>query len=161
MLVLLIMVINISCDQVSKKIVRTHVTPHEIIAVAGKHITLTNIENPGAMLSLGGSLPPVLKILLLSVFPLLIITLVFVYTIRKKHLPNPLLWGLGFIMGGGIGNLLDRIIYGSVTDFLHLEYGVFETAVFNMADVSIMVGTLLILLYTFLGKSKAPLPVQQ
>jgi signal peptidase II len=155
------MVSNISCDQVSKKIVRTHVSPHSIIAVAGKHVTLTNIENPGAMLSFGASLSPFLKTLLLSVLPLLIITLVFVYTIRKKHLAAPLLWGLCFIMGGGIGNLLDRILYGSVTDFMHIKFGIFETAVFNMADVSIMVGTLLILFYTFLRKSKTPLPVQR
>ncbi len=45
-----------------------------------------------------------------------------------------------FIIGGGIGNLYDRILYGSVTDFLHMDFQLFRTGIFNMADVSIMIG---------------------
>ena len=48
--------------------------------------------------------------------------------------------GLSFIIGGGIGNIYDRIVHGSVTDFLHIDLGLFRTGIFNMADVSIMVG---------------------
>ena len=49
------------------------------------------------------------------------------------------------MVGGGIGNIYDRLIHGSVTDFLHLDFGLFQTEIFNMADVSIMVGMLTIL----------------
>jgi len=54
--------------------------------------------------------------------------------------------GMCFLIGGGIGNIADRMIYGSVTDFLHLTFGALQTGIFNMADVSIMMGILLILL---------------
>jgi len=50
--------------------------------------------------------------------------------------------------GGGIGNVYDRIIYGSVTDFLHIDLGLFETGIFNMADVSITTGALILLANT-------------
>jgi signal peptidase II len=159
-LILLVMFGNIGCDQVSKNIIRTHVTPHETIAVLGNHLTVTNVENSGAMMSIGDSLPVTTKNILLSALPLLILALTFIYTLRKKNLPNPILWGLCFIMGGGVGNLFDRIMYGSVTDFLHIEIGIFQTAVFNMADVSIVVGTLLILFHTFFRRKETPLPGQ-
>ncbi|MFA6946987.1 MAG: signal peptidase II [Pedobacter sp.] len=60
-------------------------------------------------------------------------------------MPKILLTGWCFVIGGGIGNLYDRIVHGSVTDFLHLDLGVFQTGIFNMADVSIMLGMVLIL----------------
>ena len=49
------------------------------------------------------------------------------------------------IIGGGIGNIYDRILYSSVTDFLYLEFGKLHTGIFNMADVSVVIGVLLIL----------------
>ncbi len=51
-----------------------------------------------------------------------------------------------FLIGGGIGNIYDRIVYGSVTDFLHMDFVLFRTGIFNLADVSIMVGIGLLLL---------------
>ena len=54
--------------------------------------------------------------------------------------------GLAFVVGGGIGNIYDRAIYGSVTDFLHLDFYLFKTGVFNLADVSIMTGVFIVLI---------------
>jgi len=51
-----------------------------------------------------------------------------------------------FIIGGGIGNIYDRILYGSVTDFMYLELGSWHTGIFNMADVSVVIGTALLLI---------------
>ena len=48
--------------------------------------------------------------------------------------------GMCFLIGGGIGNIIDRLLYGSVTDFLHIDFGLFRTGIFNLADVSIMIG---------------------
>ena len=55
----------------------------------------------------------------------------------------------GLIIGGGIGNLYDRVVFGRVTDFLHMNFHFFQTGVFNMADVSIMTGTFIMLLGIF------------
>ena len=51
----------------------------------------------------------------------------------------------GFIIGGGIGNIYDRFVYGSVTDFFHIDFVIFQTGIFNMADVSVMVGMFILL----------------
>ena len=60
-----------------------------------------------------------------------------------------MLIGLCFVIGGGVGNLFDRMVYGSVTDFLYLKFGVFQTGIFNMADVSIMTGMLFSFFFNF------------
>jgi signal peptidase II len=64
-----------------------------------------------------------------------------------------MLIGASFVIGGGIGNMIDRILHGSVTDFLHLKIGSFQTGIFNMADVSIMIG-MAFLIYTSLVRRR-------
>jgi signal peptidase II len=58
------------------------------------------------------------------------------------------------VVGGGIGNIYDRIAHGSVTDFMHLRFGALQTGIFNVADVSIMIGVGLILLDTWVKKKE-------
>ena len=57
--------------------------------------------------------------------------------------------GLCFMIGGGVGNVVDRVRYSSVTDFLHIDLGIVSTGVFNMADVSIMTGITLLAFQQF------------
>lgn len=149
-----ILVVNISCDQISKNIVRDRVEYHEQISLLNNYVTLTKVENSGAFLSLGDSLPDPLKFVLLSLFPLIVLSFGIGYLFAKTNLPQPMLLGFAFVMGGGIGNLYDRLVYGSVTDFLHLDFGFVRTGVFNMADVSIMMGMFIVLVYSFVGQNK-------
>ena len=154
LLIVLTVSVNIGCDQVSKNIVRTKVDYGESIPLLDSHLTLTKVENTGAFLSLGESLPPILKNLLLLIIPLLAIVLGFGYVLMKFNAPRLLVTGACFIIGGGIGNLIDRMAYGSVTDFLHISFGIFQTGIFNMADVSVMVGAGFILLNSLLNNQK-------
>jgi signal peptidase II len=71
-----------------------------------------------------------------------------------KPVSGNMLIGLCFIIGGGVGNLFDRILYGSVTDFLYVKFGIFQTGIFNMADVSIMAGLFIILLQVFMKRDR-------
>ena len=64
-------------------------------------------------------------------------------------------FGICFLIGGGIGNIYDRIVYGSVTDFFHIDFVIFKTGIFNVADMSIMTGIGLLLLQSFKQKIKA------
>ena len=107
---------------------------------------LSKVENTGAALSLGSNLHPDLKIIFLQILPLIGLFFVFIYMVRDKKITQLNLFGLSFIIGGGIGNIYDRILYNSVTDFMYLEYGFLHTGIFNMADVSVVVGTLFIVL---------------
>ena len=154
-IILLIIIINVGCDQASKKIVRENVSQNEIIQVLNNHLIVTNVENSGAFLSLGNSLPRATKNIVLSLLPALVIVLALNYVIRKQAIDRLSLFGLCCIAGGGIGNIYDRIMYGSVTDFLQISAGGFQTGIFNLADLSIMTGTIIIL-FSSVSKRKIP-----
>ncbi len=131
---------NIGCDQFTKSIVRNAILPNEQITVITNHLTLTKVENTGAFLSMGQSWWPPLKVALLIVLPIFALGFALHIMIKRSRPSRWFTWGLAFAIGGGTGNLIDRIIHGSVTDFLHLKAGMLQTGIFNMADVSIMVG---------------------
>ena len=147
--ILLIITVNIGCDQLSKTVARNNLTYYETTNIIGNHFVLTKIENSGAFLSIGDSIPYAAKFILLSVIPLLALLYGIYYLLRYPQLPSLLIVGLCFVIGGGLGNLYDRFRYGSVTDFLHLDLYIFKTGIFNLADVSIMMGMAMILINTY------------
>ena len=154
-LILLIITVNIGCDQFSKKIVKRSVLPYETIHVLNDHLTVTRVENSGAFLSAGDSMSKSSKQIFLTLIPVIAMVLGLVYLFLKPVSGNMLV-GLCFVIGGGVGNLFDRILYGSVTDFLYLKFGIFQTGIFNMADVSIMAGMSVILLQFLLKPDHRP-----
>jgi len=151
--ILTILSSNIGCDQISKNIVRQKIDYNEQISLLNNFLTLTKIENTGAFLSLGQSLPQPIKILLLTILPLVVLSIALFYLLTKKNLPNLTIIGICFVVGGGIGNIYDRLIYGSVTDFLHIDFVIFQTGVFNMADVSIMTGTFIVICESYFRRT--------
>lgn len=143
-IVLLLLVgCNISCDQVSKTIARQQIDYGEQIRWLSGYFTITKVENRGAFLSLGHTLPEGVRFVLLSVLPLLVLLYGLYYLITHYRMANLLALGLSFALGGGIGNLYDRWRHGSVTDFMHIDFVVFQTGIFNMADVSLTTGVIL------------------
>ncbi len=154
LLILVILSSNVGCDQVTKSIVRQNISYHEQIVLIDDHLTLTKTENEGAFLGFGNSLPEPLKGFLLTALPLLVLGVALLFLLKNKNLPTLIILGVCFMVGGGIGNIYDRIMYGSVTDFLHIDFVVFQTGIFNMADVSIMTGVLFILVESFFKKKK-------
>jgi signal peptidase II len=154
LIIFLTLCCNIGCDQISKNIVRKNVLFEEQISIFGNYVTLTKIENSGAFLSLGDSLPTPVKTLLLSILPVIVLVVATYYLLTKKNLSTTTLMAICFVVGGGIGNIADRIIYGSVTDFLHIDFIIFQTGIFNLADVSIMTGMFLILVDSYLSRTK-------
>lgn len=155
LLIVGVMLTTVGCDQISKTVVRQRIEYNESIALAGKYITLTKVENTGAFLSAGNSLPDPLKLILLSILPLLGLLYGIFYLFTKLNMNKTMLIGICLVVGGGIGNIYDRIVFGSVTDFLHIDFIIFQTGVFNVADVAIMTGMFLILIRTYAGRSDA------
>ena len=116
------------------------------------HIIIRRVENTGAFLSLGDSLSGPAKAILLNILPLLAILFGLWYILAKPNLNRVTLIALILIVGGGIGNLYDRILHGSVTDFMHIGFGIFQTGIFNVADMSITAGAVIILIHSFFRK---------
>jgi len=150
-----LIVFNIAIDQISKVIVRATLTPYEEIRLIGSYFSLNNVENTGAFLGLGSDLNPILKIILLWGLPILVLGYVLYMITKDKSLDKMSLFGYCCIIGGGVANVFDRIVYGSVTDFMHNDFGgPIKTGIYNIADVSVMVGLGCLLVGNFIYKKK-------
>ncbi|MCB9230858.1 MAG: signal peptidase II [Bacteroidia bacterium] len=146
-LLLAVVAANIGLDQISKIIIRNKVEFNEHIQLIGDYFIMTKVENTGAFLSLGSDFPDFIRIILLLVLPALVMIGGLAYILLKKNVGQTIGIPVAFLIGGGIGNLIDRILYGSVTDFLHIDLGGWaRTGIFNVADMSIMFGMGLLLL---------------
>lgn len=151
-IILLLILTNYSCDQVTKSMAREQIPDNEQIEVIGKKLILTKAENTGMMLGSGSDLAPTTKTILIHVLPAVMLSFLFFFTLFQTKLNHAMVLGLTFIIGGGMGNIIDRIHYGSVTDFLHMDFGIIRTGIFNLADVSIMIGAILIMLMSIFQK---------
>ena len=152
----ILIVFNIAIDQISKVVVRTTLTPYEEVKILGNYFTLNNVENSGAFLGLGSDFNPILKIILLWGLPIVVLGFVLRMVIKDKTIDKMSLFGFCCIVGGGIANVFDRIMYGSVTDFMHNDFGgPIKTGIYNIADVSVMVGLGCLLVANFRNKKKA------
>jgi signal peptidase II len=152
MIISAVLLCNVGCDQISKAVVRNTISYDEHIGLLNNYLTLMKVENTGAFLSAGNSLPSSVRFVLLSLLPLFALGYGLFYLFSKTNISKITLTGFCFALGGGIGNIYDRLMFGSVTDFVHINFVIFQTGVFNMADVSIMTGALLILIHSFAKK---------
>ncbi len=147
--IILLVIINIAIDQISKVVVRANIAFREVIDIIGDNFILTNVENEGAFLGMGSEMNGALRLILLVILPVLVLGYLMYYIITTKSLDRLSTIALSCIAGGGIANIFDRIAFGKVTDFLFIDLGgVFKTGIFNVADMSVVFG-LLILIYTW------------
>lgn len=153
-IILLIMIATVGCDQVTKSIVRQKVDYNENIKMLYNRVTLTKVENPGAFLSLGDHLSSSVRYVVLIALPLIVLFGAVIFLVRKRDMDTITLISLCIIIGGGIGNIYDRIVHGSVTDFLHIDFYIFQTGIFNVADLAVTTGMLMILFSSLLKKKE-------
>jgi len=158
---LLLLTLNFGCDQISKKIVRNEISDYEQISIIKNHFTLTKVENSGAFLSLGDNMPYIFRLIILTGLPLLFLGYGLYFLFAKRNLPMTMQIALCFLIGGGIGNLYDRIVHGSVTDFMHMDFYLFQTGVFNFADISIMIGVGILLFQSLRSKMVKEEPTEE
>lgn len=152
--IIALVLLNIGCDQISKGMVRQYIAPMEYIEVIPNNLILTNVENTGAMLGFGQDFPPMVKLVMFQIVPTIVLFILLLRVFKKSYLNTGLALAFSFVIGGGIGNLMDRIAYGSVTDFFQLKLGVFKTGIFNMADVSVSIGVFFLIMMAFAPKRR-------
>ena len=151
--IILVIIITIAIDQLSKIWVRMNVDVRSQTEIIGSYFTLYNVENTGAFLGMGSDLHPTLRIVLLLILPIVVLGFVLRYIFKDKSLDNWSLFAFASIIGGGVANVYDRIVYGSVTDFFHIDLGgMFRTGIFNMADLSVTTGMIILLIVSFKKK---------
>jgi len=127
-------------DQITKSLIRAHLEPGEFIPTEGR-FRLTYTTNEGSVFGL--ALDP--TFLLITAF--IIIGVISWAYFRYLSAAGVLLRiGLGLILGGAIGNLIDRVRFGEVTDFIAVHvWGSFDWPAFNVADAALSCGIIVVL----------------
>lgn len=140
MLWALIIIIGFTLDRLSKLWALGHLAGNPITVIKN-FFYLSHLENEGAAFSiLQGR--TILLIIMVSVVSLILVY----YLIKHKH--SFLRLSLSMILGGALGNLYDRIFRGgSVVDFLEFHFGSYVFPTFNVADILVVVGTILLAIY--------------
>ena len=144
-------------DRLTKALVSTHVFMGDAITVIPGFLRITHWLNEGAAFSLfadSGS-PNAVRWGLIA-FSALAVIAVLIALIRLGSRISPVTVSLALVLGGALGNLYDRVRYGSVVDFIEVHIFGYHWPDFNVADSSIVVGACLLLLDSLLsGKSEA------
>lgn len=153
LIIIATILLNIITDQISKYLIRIKIDNGELINVINNNLVFIKAENTGAALGLGDNLPSFLKTLYLQILPITVLLYFTKTIIVKTKISKTTTFGLCLAIGGALGNIIDRIAFGSVTDFIQLNVGVVKTGIFNMGDISIVVGFLLVLFELIFNKN--------
>ena len=137
----------VGCDQVSKSAARSLLHAGVTESLFADSLRLQLMENPGSFLSLGASLPQHLRFTLFTAAVAALLFGLVCASLFARRLSTSRFIALALVAGGGISNLIDRLLYdGRVTDFLNVGIGSLRTGIFNLADMAIMAGVLLLVL---------------
>lgn len=142
-------------DRWTKVLAKTHLMGQEALSYFNNMVRLVYVENTGAFLSMGSSLSNGTSFWLLTIIPLLLLGGLGYFIIKKNHeLPTLHFIALTCILAGGLGNVIDRIVFDRhVTDFLNVGIGTLRTGIFNFADMYVSFGAVVLLFFS-LGKKK-------
>ncbi len=133
----------IALDQITKYLIVSSLSPYSTIEVF-PFLNIVNIRNTGAAFGMFRGLGSGFFILISAA------AIIFVTILMMKNAYN--LFGLSLILGGAVGNLIDRLVYGKVVDFIDVFVGNFHWPAFNVADSSLTVGIGIILLTSLIKK---------
>jgi signal peptidase II len=129
-------------DQLTKQIIDANVPLKEQISVIGQFFLITHVLNDGAAFSM----LPGAQTLFIAITIIVVIGIIW-YIERNRRNGRPLLLtAFALVLGGALGNFIDRTLYGEVTDFLQFNFGSYTFPIFNVADMGIVIGVGLILL---------------
>jgi signal peptidase II len=150
LLILTLLVSCVGCDQATKELAHTTLAVEPPLSWWHDMVRFEYAENAGAFLSLGITLPEDIRFLLFQIGIGAGLLILLIVLLRSR--PDSILFVIGWclILGGGIGNLVDRVVHhGRVIDFINLGIGPLRTGIFNFADVFITIGALMLLFVSF------------
>lgn len=141
-----VIILMLGLDQVSKWLVRDAMDLGQSIPIISSLMSLTYIENRGAAFGImaGG------RVLFIALTFLLLAFLLW-YRHQNKHPSFLLEMSTGLIIAGALGNLIDRIVKGSVTDFIDFHF----FPIFNVADIAVTCGVFLMAVFIFKDENKS------
>ncbi|MEM9997774.1 MAG: signal peptidase II [Bacteroidota bacterium] len=147
-----IVAVVLAIDQITKRLAVEHLYGEPVVTLFGGFLKLLYAENEGAMLGLGGTLADETRFMLFVVMNAVLLGGLTIFLLTRSVLRRSEIIALALILGGGLGNLWDRIVNEGhvVVDFLLLTaFGRQITGVFNIADMAIMGGVITMLILSF------------
>jgi signal peptidase II len=144
LVLLLAITATISCDRITKHVAVTALAGSPSRSFLADTLRLEYVENSGAFLSLGATWPDEIRIAVFGVGNGLLLLALVTIAIRLRW-PRLALLGVSVFVAGGASNLLDRIVYGNVIDFMNVGVGPLRTGIFNVADMAVMLGAAIVL----------------
>ena len=144
LLFVLTALVIIVLDQITKVYIDTHMTLHESIPVIQGFFNITYVRNPGAAFGCLADASPVVRALFLIGVSIFASCLIVYYIVKMKTEDILLTYGMSLIMGGAVGNLIDRIRLGEVIDFLDVYISTYHWPAFNVADSAVSVGAIIL-----------------
>lgn len=148
--VLAVAAVVVLLDQFTKWYIRHTMGLYESITVLDSIFYITHVRNSGGAFGILNSSSRALRLPFFVVVSLVAIGVLLAFVRRVEPKQRLLLLALGAILGGALGNLVDRMIAGEVTDFLDFHWRGWYWPTFNVADSCITIGMLILLAYSLL-----------
>ena len=136
-------------DQYTKKLVTLFIAEGDEISIIDGFLRFINVKNSGAAFSILQN-----QRLILILFPIIFIIICIFFIIKNRNKSKLLLLSLSFIIAGGVGNLIDRIKFKYVVDFIDFNFGSYHYPTFNVADSFAVIGVILLLIYSIFFEKK-------
>jgi signal peptidase II len=146
---------TIGCDRVTKHVAATTLSEAPSRSFLADTFRLEYAENTGAFLGLGADWPIAARTVVFGVGNGLLLVGLAVFAMRARW-PRRALLGVALLVAGGASNLVDRIVYGMVIDFMNVGIGSLRTGIFNVADMAIMLGAGILLLEGYRSERHSP-----
>lgn len=144
--------LSIGCDQTTKRIAEKALGEGAFHSLFFDTLRLQFVHNRGVLLGLGSNFSEDIRWWLFFVIPTVLLGLAALFVLFSRSIKISQVFFLTLIIGGGAGNLIDRILQGSVTDFINVGIGPVRTGIFNIADVAILIGALGLISFEYWGK---------
>ena len=139
-------------DQWTKHVAVTELPPGEPMPIIDNIFNLTLVYNPGAAFGMFSGLDDNIRRILLGVVATLALLVVVRFMLKEAKHDAPSQFALTAILGGAIGNLIDRYRFDSVVDFLDFYWNSYHWPAFNVADTAISIGVALLMYRVLLTK---------
>ncbi|HXV75228.1 MAG TPA: signal peptidase II [Candidatus Polarisedimenticolaceae bacterium] len=155
----------VALDQLTKVLAHAYLRVSSAVVIVPGCFNLSYSRNRGGLFGYFSELGSTWRVLLLTVLPVVAIALIGTFIVRTEPAHRSTRVGLGLILGGAVGNLIDRLVRGEVVDFLDVyvsstgaagwlveRFGTAHWPTFNLADSAIVVGAGLLILDMFRGQ---------
>lgn len=145
-LIFITVVSCVGCDQTTKSVAKSLLSETETLSFLNDTVRLQLAYNQGAFLGLGSSLPEPWRQTLFSIGVGFILLALLGYALFSKSASSSVIFAFALLFSGGIGNLMDRLMYsGHVVDFMNIGIDSLRTGIFNVADIAVTIGVLILI----------------